>query len=317
MPDTIQFQSEYIKLCEIGNLYDAADALYISESNLLKHMKSLEEEVNHKLFLKCATRVELTEYGSLYLSFAYRFKELDNELFAKTAEFDAKATSTVRLALTRTMNADHIVNMLSDHFAERHPEFSLFSKELSRTSTLDQIFSQGYDLVLSAGSSPNNSDYCTYQWSTDFLVAILPKNHRLANKKSLVLSDLANENFILFPEGSFLNSYALSICRKAGFEPSVDFTIHGTKNLAELVEAGIGVSLTTSSDIASIKQHEVAIVKLEPETKVYLNLYHRKNVPLTLPAKTFLDFALDIRDHHRSDIPFEGPEGKVEHIYFK
>ena len=83
MSDTIRYQSEFIKICETGNLFDAADALFISDSNLLKHMKLLEETLEHRLFTKCGNRIELTEYGSMYLSFAYRFKALDNELAQK------------------------------------------------------------------------------------------------------------------------------------------------------------------------------------------------------------------------------------------
>ena len=97
MSDTISYHTEFIRLCEAGNLFEAADSLYISESSLLKHMHILEEEVAHKLFNKCSTRVGLTEYGALYLSFAYRFKALDKELSAKIAELDAKNLSIIKL----------------------------------------------------------------------------------------------------------------------------------------------------------------------------------------------------------------------------
>lgn len=317
MSDTINYQTEFIKLCETGNLFEAADRLYISESNLLKHMRLLEDEVGHKLFVKCSQHVELTEYGALYLSFAYRFKALDMELATKTAEFDAKNSMTVKLVVARSMNCDHIVNMLSDHFKDRYPEYSISPGEFSRTVNLHQTFDMGYELAFAVGSSPTDADYNTFQWSTDRLVAILPIEHPLSGRKSISLSELSNDKFILFPEGSFLNSYCLTLCRKAGFEPQVDFTIHGTKNLAELVSAGIGVSLTTASDILTIKQHQVAMVEIDPAPPVYLNLYHKKDKPLSKPAQTFLEYAIEIHDTHSGDIPYLGPEGEIGNVYFK
>lgn len=317
MSDIILYHDEFIRLCEVKNIFDAADSLYISESNLLKHMRILENEVGHKLFTKCYRYVELTEYGSLYLSFARRFKALDLELRAKTEEFDAKNSLTVKLAIARSMNCDHIVNMLSDHFNDRHPEYSISIGEFSRTVNLHQTFSMGYELVFAVGSSPTDPNYHTFQWSTNRLVAILPMNHRLAGRKSINLSELSEDKFILFPEGSFMNLYNVKLCRMAGFEPMVDFTIHGTRNLAELVSAGIGVSLTTASDIITIKQHPVAMVEIDPTPPLYLNLYYRKDQPLSKAAQTFLEYAIEIHDTHSADIPYEGPEGEVGNIFFK
>jgi len=317
MADTIRFQTEYIKICETGNLFDAADSLYMSDSNLSKHMKLLEEEVGHKLFLKCGNKVELTEYGSLYLSFAYKFKALDNELAKKTKEFDSAHSSVVKLAVARSMNCDHIVNMLSDHFGERYPKYSLSPGQFSRTVNLIQTFDMGYELVFAIGSSPTDIRYNSYQWSSDRLIALLPPGHPLADRDSIKLSELADDTFITFPEGSFLHDYTMSLCHQSGFEPNIDFTIHGTRNLAELVSAGLGVSLTYASDVLTVQRHPVSMVEIDPSPKTYLNLYYRKDVPLTNAAKTFLDYAIDIHKNHSADIPYQGPEGAIGNVYFK
>ena len=203
MSDTISYHTEFIRLCEAGNLFEAADSLYISESSLLKHMHILEEEVAHKLFNKCSTRVGLTEYGALYLSFAYRFKALDKELSAKIAELDAKNSSIIKLAIARSMNCDHIVNMLSDHFCERYPNYSISPGEFSRTVNLHQTFHMGYELVFAVGSSTTSEEYDCFQWSSDRMVAILPVDHPLAKRKKIRLSELSNDKFLLFPEGSY------------------------------------------------------------------------------------------------------------------
>lgn len=317
MPDLIHYHTEFIKLCEIGNLYDAADSLYLSESVLLKHMHALEDEVAHRLFKKCSKNVELTEYGTLYLSFAYRFKALDVELASRLADLDAINSSIVKLAIVRSMNCDHIVNMLSDHFIDRYPNYSISPGEFSRTVSLQQTFQMGYELVFGLGSTTSHPDYHSFEWSQNRLVAILPITHPLATRERISLSALSGDKFILFPEGSFLHSYSLSLCRQAGFEPRVDFTIHGTRNLAELVSASIGVSLTTASDIITIKQHQVALVEIDPTPPVYLNLYYRKDQPLSKAAQVFLDYAIEIHNTHNDDIPFLGPEADVGDIYFK
>ena len=317
MLDMILYHSEFITLCETGNLYDAADKLFISESNLMKHMRNLEDAVEHKIFQKCSNHVELTEFGTMYLSFAYKYKMLDKELLEKTKELDSRNLSVVKIAVSRSMNCDHIVNMLSDHFADRYPQYSISPGEFSRTVNLHTTFEMGYELSFAIGSSPTDINYNSYQWSKDRLVAILPLSHPLAKEKSISLSQLSSDKFILFPEGSFLNFYCTSLCEKAGFKPMIDFTIHGTRNLVELVDAGLGVSLTTASDVLTIKKHNVKMVEIDPTPIIYLNLYYRKDIPLSKSAQTFLDYAIDIHENHSEDIPYQGPEGEVGNIYFK
>ena len=86
MLNTIGYYAEFIKLCETGNLFEAADELYLSESSLLKHMHLLAEDIGHELFSKCSKHVELTEYGALYLSFAYNMKAICKDFDAKLTE---------------------------------------------------------------------------------------------------------------------------------------------------------------------------------------------------------------------------------------
>lgn len=316
--DVINYHTEFIRVCETGNLYEAAESLFLSESTLLKHMHMLEDKAEHRLFNKCSTRIELTEYGTLYLSYAYRFKSLEKELDTRLAELDARNASVVKLAIARSMNCDHIVNMLSDHFHDRYPEYSLAPTEFSRTVNLHQTFEMGCELAFAVGSSTiSDENYECYPWSSSRIVAILPPNHPLAGRQSINLSELAGDKFILFPEGSFLYYYSLHLCRNVGFEPKVDFTIHGTRNLAELVAAGIGVSLSTASDIITIRQHHVAMVEISPTPPTYLNLYRRKDRPLSAAAQAFWDYAIEIHNTHNEDIPYYGPEGAVGNIYFK
>ena len=215
------------------------------------------------------------------------------------------------------MNCDHIVNMLTDHFQESFPQYSVLTGEFSRTVNLPSTFDLGFELVFAVGSAPTAAEYDLYQWSSDRLMALLPLSHPLSQAQSISLKDLAADKFILFPESSFLHCYIAQLCERAGFTPKVDFTIHGTRNVAELVSAGLGVSLAPSTDIMTVKRHQVAMVELDPPPLVYLNLYYKKDKPLSDPAKAFLDFAINIHDNHANDIPYMGPETEIGNVYFK
>ncbi len=175
----------------------------------------------------------------------------------------------------------------------------------------------GFELVFALSETPDSDACGCYQWATDQLVALLPVNHPLAGRDSLRLSKLAKEPFILFPKDNFLHQAAVRRCEAAGFTPQVDFTIHGSANLTELVASNVGVSVVLKRDVYSTWGYEVASIPLEEDATIYLNLYYQEEA-LSRAAKTFLEYAIQIHKTHERDIPYYGPEVvPVENIFFE
>ncbi|MCD8342731.1 MAG: LysR family transcriptional regulator [Clostridiales bacterium] len=309
---------EFVVLAETGNYFTASNRLYLSQVTLTKHMKDLERSVGHPLLVKKGHKLELTEFGEFFLPYARRFVGLNEEFLEAKAAFERAAARQVYIAGPTEMNCDHMMNMLWDHFSRRYPQYSLSTGEFHTTLPLEDLFGMGYELVFALSETPDSDLYGCYQWATDQLVALLPTQHPLAGRDSIQLSELADAPFILFPKGNFLHQAALRRCKAAGFTPQVDFTIHGSANLTELVASNVGVSLALKRDVYSTWDYEVVTVPLEEESTIYLNLYYQKDVPLSRAAKTFLDYAIQIHETHERDIPYYGPEvGAVENIFFE
>lgn len=313
-----RYLDEFIVVAETGNYFTASDRLYLSQVTLTKHIKDLERSVGHPLLVKKGHKLELTDFGRIFLPYARRFVALNEEYHEARASFESAAAWQVRIAGTTEMNCDHMINMLWDHFSRRYPQYSLSTGEFHTTLPLEDLFGMGFELVFALSETPDSDTYGCYQWATDELVALLPVNHPLAKKDGFRLSDLAKEPFILFPKDNFLHQAALRRCEAAGFTPQVDFTIHGSANLTELVASNVGVSIVLKRDVYSTWGYEVASIPLEEHATIYLNLYYQKDVPLSHAAKTFLEYAIQIHETHERDIPYYGPEvGVVENIFFE
>ena len=69
---------------------------------------------------------------------------------------------------------------------------------------------------------------------------ILPKGHRLAERKTLRLRDLADESWISSTEGGGCRRIHERACQDAGFEPKVAFESDETLAVQALVAAGRG-----------------------------------------------------------------------------
>src|SRR5699024_9970251 len=74
-------------------------------------------------------------------------------------------------------------------------------------------------------------------------IALLPTSHPLAKEEFLTLSQLQNDEFILFPDGYILREIIVEGCQQLGFHPKVAFEGEDIDAIIGLVSAGLGVSL--------------------------------------------------------------------------
>jgi DNA-binding transcriptional LysR family regulator len=94
------------------------------------------------------------------------------------------------------------------------------------------------------------------------MLALLPREHRLARKAKVKLSDLAKERWIVgAPDPS--SSIIVNACLAAGFEPNVVFETDDPLATQSLIAAGLGVSLSSPWVSAALRE-DVVLKPLAP-----------------------------------------------------
>ena len=66
----ISYFNEFVILAETRNYWAASERLYIGQSSLSKHIKTLESQLGAPLFDRTSRKVELTEFGAKMLPYA-------------------------------------------------------------------------------------------------------------------------------------------------------------------------------------------------------------------------------------------------------
>ena len=61
----ISYFKDFVILAENQNYWSAAERLFIGQSSLSKHIKTLEKSLGAPLFERTSRKVELTEFGKL------------------------------------------------------------------------------------------------------------------------------------------------------------------------------------------------------------------------------------------------------------
>ena len=123
--------------------------------------------------------------------------------------------------------------------------------------------------------------------------AVLPKNHPLAEKKSLVLEDLAEEPFLLLEEGAY--SEPLEAFRAAGITPNVKLRVHDDYSILSMVEQGLGISILTELVLRKTS-YDVVTLPIEPAIMRTMSIVAKDKNTLPLASKEFIRYLTEYRE---------------------
>ena len=124
--------------------------------------------------------------------------------------------------------------------------------------------------------------------------AVLPKNHPLARKRSLLLQDLAKEPFLLLEEGAY--SEPLEAFRTAGITPNVKLRVHDDYSILSMVEQGLGVSVLAEL-VLHKTSYDIVALPLEPPIIRTLSLVTKDRHKLPLASKEFIRCILEHKEN--------------------
>lgn len=106
--------------------------------------------------------------------------------------------------------------------------------------------------------------------AVEALVAAIPDGHRLATRRQIALTELADDDFVVpawTTVGETVRDQVIEACRKAGFTPRVVQESSDVRILLGLVSAGLGVSLLSSSS-RDVKIRGVHYVSILPRLEI-------------------------------------------------
>jgi DNA-binding transcriptional LysR family regulator len=123
----------------------------------------------------------------------------------------------------------------------------------------------------------------------DELVAIAPPLPRWRRRRTIGADDLAREPLILFEPGGTVRRVIDAWFRRAGATPARPMELGNTEAIKKLVEAGLGLSVTSSFSVkAEGRGRLLAIIRLQPALVRKIGVVRRRDKPGTPALDAFL-----------------------------
>lgn len=235
----------FVAVAEELHFGRAAKRLRMSQPPLSQQIAALERELGARLFER-GRRTALTHAGRMMLPEARATLEQAERAAGTARRADRGEVGGLSVGFVRSATFLALPVSLRA-FRDKAPDVELSLHPLSTLEQLD-AFEEGSIDVGFLFRLPGQpiSDWLTLRTvSREPLVAGMPEGHPLAHKEEVPLGDLSRDRLLLMARSAGAGTFdsIVALCRKAGFEPDDVQEISDTQTVAQLVAAGVGVSL--------------------------------------------------------------------------
>ncbi|WP_321288756.1 LysR family transcriptional regulator [uncultured Sunxiuqinia sp.] len=190
----------FLAVAENLSFSKAAEALFISQPAVTKHIKELESKLNSALFERKGNKVYLTKAGKLGYLHLKQIKQQYRELEFELSRLNDDYKGSLRLGASSTISQYLIPSVLAA-FHQRFPQIKLDLFNGNSFSMEQKLLNQEIDLALVENdSSQSNIRYLDFL--EDEIVVVSGANSVYGKRKNLSLADLQQIPIVLRERGS-------------------------------------------------------------------------------------------------------------------
>lgn len=307
-------KSEFLYVKEVAkekSFSVASKKMGISQPALSSYINKLEKKLGVLLFDRSISPIELTEYGKYYLEFADTVIEASEKFDRVLSDLSELKTGKITIGSTACFSMGYLPKAIAAFHSKyegidfniiegKVPEMlnKCFDGEVDMVLSDEDIVDEQFDkevlfeerIVMSVPpDSPINAKIKEYAVPVE---EIIKGNLNDVKFKSLDMSIMKNEKFILLNEDQPIRRIVDAIFEKAEFEPDKIMQIPQTTTGLAMTVAGIGVSFVAESTIkfSNLEQHPVYYkVGTKESTSRKMCVAYKKNKYISKASKKFIE----------------------------
>jgi DNA-binding transcriptional LysR family regulator len=234
----------------------AAADLRISQSGVSRIIQQVEADLGFALFERGTRRVATTSRGREFIGMAERIvRDFDNSMRQLSQHPDDVAGHVV---ISSLMSATHdILPRVVEQFRRASGDITLDIREGVQGDVMDDVRTRVADIGIGYTLDPQSHDARELLgeelWQED-LVVVLPHGHRLASSSTLRIADIAPQIAAFPPLGSQLRRVLDGLAAASNLEFPATVTVSHLSTMLNLVAAGVGVAVVSSSMARAAEQ---------------------------------------------------------------
>lgn len=250
----------FVAVADTGSITQAANAAFITQPALSRHIKALEDEIGQPLFTRQAHSVHLTAAGAALLPDARALLAQADQVLARARTGDT--TLRLRVGYAPSLAAGVLAEALGN-FTQRHPKIQVQLSDLSTSAMLRGLRDDELDVALTVGQPRQTRGLVWTQLLRAPWRLAVSRRHRMAERAKVPASEVAAERLLVFCQRDYPEYWDVIAkwLRAHGQTPNFAGEYANTESLIAAVESGLGVACVTT-EIARIAEPRVRLIAL-------------------------------------------------------
>ncbi len=281
----------------------AAESLHMTQPAVTFQVRQLEEYFNTRLFDRAHNRISLTEAGKRVYEYAEDIFELYAKMDNAVRDLTGEISGVLIIGASTTI-AEYMLPALLGDFKKKYPDVNVQLRVSNSDGIVHMV--ENNDIDLGVVESPVlNKNLVVEECRKDRLVAIVPPQHALSNKKEVTIKELLEHEYIAREEGSGTREVIHEQLAEAGMKSAdlhITMELGSPEAIKGAVEAGMGVSIV--SEVTIHKELEIGTLvalELTPSLERPFSFVHQKQKFRQRAMDELLDFARAYCVSHKDD----------------
>jgi LysR family transcriptional regulator for metE and metH len=280
-------------VADCGSLTRAGDRLHLTQSALSHQLRDIESRLGAALFLRVGKRLVLTPAGERLLVSARDVLDRLDRTEDEIRQMGKDRAGILRIT-TECYTCYHWLPPLLVHYRKRFPRVEVRIEVGATGRPLDMLLAGKIDLAIM--SSPvNDRRLVSRPVFDDELVVVAARHHPFAKQTHVRLSEMRDETLYVYPpkeESRVLQEVLLP----SGHVPARIEEVMLTESIAELVKAGLGVSVLARWAVQPLLEAGTLVAR--PLTAHGLHREWRAVLPKDLARADYIGEFIDLLVKH-------------------
>lgn len=253
-----------IKVVETGSFTRAAEQLSLTQPAVSQHIRSLESELNVRIFERKNNELHVTHEGETVIKYARRMLSLYNNL-CKDLTSEKRQLTSLTVGITHTAESNAIAEALARYVNSRSGVTIKIITD-SQSNLHDMLKNYELDFAIVEGKI-NDPSLKYLILDTDCLILAVSPGHRLARSGMVTIGELQKEKMILrLPDSGTRNLFVASLeSQNLSIDDfNVVLEIDNIATIKDLIRRDFGVSvLAKSACMDELKKKKIVVLPIE------------------------------------------------------
>ncbi len=234
--------------CAVGqlcNITRAAQAQNLSLAAASARIKAMEQLAGVALLYREARGVRLTPAGEAFLHHASEMLRQSDQMRADMQDYGGGLRGHVRV-FANTTAVTAILPEVLPGFLKANPKVNVELRELQNADIAIGMRDGRADVGI-VSAQVDTLGLRAIHFSTDTLVLVVPRGHRLSRRKRVAFADTLDEGHVGMHPGSTLSDFLGKVTASLGKQLKLRVELSSFDAVCRMIGAGVGIGVVPES----------------------------------------------------------------------